>query len=287
MPYFRPRAPPGRPAAERGHSRLTLFFICREGHQKPLGESQREVVALAMTWVAGVVDAVGYLTLDHLYTANMSGNTVRLGFRGAERNWMDAIRGGWPVLMFVAGLIVSAILIEFAKRTALRSRFAMPLALETAVLATFILLGDAWVHGGQIRPSAGGAFYFLVALPAIGMGLQNATLTSVGALNFHTTHVTGTLTSFAEKASEYFFWAFDRVRTGGAGEALRESGQNRDFRSMLFLAFQWLAFAIGAVCGGFLRDREGLMSLAPATFLVAVLACVDVIRPIAPRPGPR
>ncbi len=37
-----------------------------------------EALALVLASVAGGVDAIGWLTLDHLFTAHMSGNTVNM-----------------------------------------------------------------------------------------------------------------------------------------------------------------------------------------------------------------
>ena len=36
-------------------------------------------VALALTWIAGFVDMVGYLVLYRVFVANMTGNTIALG----------------------------------------------------------------------------------------------------------------------------------------------------------------------------------------------------------------
>ncbi|MBV9760400.1 MAG: DUF1275 family protein [Acidobacteriaceae bacterium] len=38
-----------------------------------------------ITWLAGYVDAVGFLSLSHIYTANMSGNSVAVGIQLASR----------------------------------------------------------------------------------------------------------------------------------------------------------------------------------------------------------
>ena len=44
------------------------------------------VLMLALTFTTGIVDAVGYLGLDRVFTANMTGNVVILGMAvvGAE-----------------------------------------------------------------------------------------------------------------------------------------------------------------------------------------------------------
>lgn len=58
-------------------------------------------VALALTWIAGVVDAIGFLSFAQIYTANMSGNSVAFGIALAEQNWPKAFLRFWPVLLYV------------------------------------------------------------------------------------------------------------------------------------------------------------------------------------------
>ena len=37
-------------------------------------------ILLAMTAISGIVDAVSFIALGHVFTANMTGNVVFLGF---------------------------------------------------------------------------------------------------------------------------------------------------------------------------------------------------------------
>ncbi len=243
------------------------------------GNLRLAALAIVLTWVAGFVDAVGYLTLDRLYTANMSGNTVGLGIRWAEGNWPDLARRGWPVLMFVLGLLLSAVVLESAKRTGVRSRFWMTLGLENILLIWFIVWGSRFLHRGEVSPSAGPAFYGLVALLALAMGLQNATLTHVGSLNVHTTHVTGALTTLARDLSAWLFWAFDRLRARAWPNfqtALSESARQEGFRGAAFMLVLWIVFALGGVAGAVLRSRWGFVSLTPCCVALALTAAADL-----------
>jgi uncharacterized membrane protein YoaK (UPF0700 family) len=40
---------------------------------------RRDSLVLLLVWAAGSVDAVGFFGLNHVFTANMTGNTVLLG----------------------------------------------------------------------------------------------------------------------------------------------------------------------------------------------------------------
>ena len=72
------------------------------------------VLVLALTFTTGVVDAVGYLGLDNVFTANMTGNVIVLGMGLAGAP-------GLPVLgpaVALAGFVVGAALGGRLLRTA-------------------------------------------------------------------------------------------------------------------------------------------------------------------------
>ena len=55
---------------------------------------------LGLTVVTGLVDAVSYLALGHVFTANMTGNVVFLGFAAAGGRGLSAPRSGTAVVAF-------------------------------------------------------------------------------------------------------------------------------------------------------------------------------------------
>ena len=59
------------------------------------------VVLLSVT--AGCVDAVSYLGLGHIFTANMTGNTVLLGLSLGQAHWQAALRSGVALVGFIVG----------------------------------------------------------------------------------------------------------------------------------------------------------------------------------------
>src|SRR2546429_7312698 len=61
---------------------------------------------LGLTVVTGLVDAVSYLALGHVFTANMTGNVVFLGFAAAGGNGLSAPRSGTAVGAFFPGGVV-------------------------------------------------------------------------------------------------------------------------------------------------------------------------------------
>ena len=53
----------------------------------PLTTVEKVILALAMTWAAGFVDLVGYVSLYGLYTSHMTGNTVAMARHISELQW--------------------------------------------------------------------------------------------------------------------------------------------------------------------------------------------------------
>jgi uncharacterized membrane protein YoaK (UPF0700 family) len=203
-------------------------------------------LAITLTAVAGYVDAVGYLVLAHVLTANMSGNTVALGRAIVERDWAVLMRNGSAIALFVAGALISRITIDAARRRFVRSIDAFLFLTEA------VLLGAFWVAG-----SAGAPFLPLLALASMAMGLQNATITKFGALTVRTTHVTGTVSEFAEKFAE--------VLVGRDG---------RNGKQAIELASLWLAYAVFAGLGAAAQLSWGLASLSVPIAIVMIVSIV-------------
>ena len=56
------------------------------------------LILFVMTAVNGVVDAVSFLALGHVFTANMTGNIVFLGFAAAGTSGVSLSRSAIAVL---------------------------------------------------------------------------------------------------------------------------------------------------------------------------------------------
>src|ERR1700726_3931461 len=63
------------------------------------------VVLLVMTAVTGIVDAVSYLGLGHVFTANMTGNIVLMGFRLGGTSGISLSRSVIAFLCFMLGAV--------------------------------------------------------------------------------------------------------------------------------------------------------------------------------------
>src|SRR5258708_12061051 len=63
-------------------------------------------VLLSLTAVTGLVDAVSVLGLGRVFTANMTGNVVFLGFAAAGAPGLSLVRSGAALLAFVIGAAI-------------------------------------------------------------------------------------------------------------------------------------------------------------------------------------
>lgn len=233
-------------------------------------------VAAVLTWSAGFVDAVGFLTLDHIYTANMSGNSVALGIHLASADWRTAAWRFWPVITYLAGLLFCRLLLEFGARRQIRPIASIALSCELA------LLTPVWL--GRLSGSSGSNLAIIyIALLAGSMGIQNAALTKFSSMTLHTGFVTGTLLKTAEELARYLTWLWDhlRSRTQPVHAMLRVSFRQRSFRASVWLWSMWMAYVVGAVGGALGTRALSLRSLAVPMLSLCLIITIDLHRPLA------
>lgn len=226
------------------------------------------LIAALLTWVAGYVDAVGFISLGRIYTANMSGNSVTVGIQISGLSWFEMFRRLWPVLMYVLGLLLCRILLEADARQPIRSIASVAFAFEIAFLIPVCIAG-AMPHDGA--PNLQFAF---VALLALAMGAQNGALMRFSSLTLHTGFVTGTLVKFAEHFAKYLMQVFDRMRG-------RKAPDPKPFRLSAALLGIYLAYIAGAACGGFTHYVLELRALVVPVGCLLVLIGIDLWRPLA------
>ena len=81
--------------------------------------------ATILTTVAGIADAVGYITMGGVFAANMTGNTVLAGIDIAKGNHLGAWHHLTPLVAFLPGAMRSARVTRDTGR-ALRSLMPRP-----------------------------------------------------------------------------------------------------------------------------------------------------------------
>lgn len=239
-------------------------------------------LAVLMASIAGFVDAVGYLSLFHLFTAHMSGNTAAMGAYLGEGRWGEALHRAFPIPMFILGVTVGTLLTEWVLRRGFRSPFSFILTLEALLLGILMLLGNTSGEG-SLQTETGVAFSLFAALPAVAMGLQSATLRRIGRYRIRSTYITGMLTSLSEEGVKFIFWIYDQTRRRNGNQStdhLRTSVRRILLNRIFLLGSLWLGFALGATLGGFAHEQWHLRSLAFPLCGLAFVIVADIIRPL-------
>jgi uncharacterized membrane protein YoaK (UPF0700 family) len=153
------------------------------------------VVSLAaLTVVSGIVDAVSFLGLGHVFTANMTGNVTLIGFGIAGAPGFSVTASLCALGFFLAGAVVGG-------RIILRVPSHRSLLLVVIAVETVLTVIAAIVAGTQAAIASGWPRYTLIALLALGMGTRNAAVRRIGVPDMTTTVLTTTLTGFASESS--------------------------------------------------------------------------------------
>jgi len=163
---------------------LVLFW--KDDRHGPL-----PLLLLVLTTVTGLVDALSYLKLGHVFVANMTGNVVFLGFAVADAQDFSIPASLAAIAAFLAGAAAGGRLAARAGRH--RGRL---LAIATSLQT--VLVGMALAVVMVVRDQDGAAVsYALIVLLALAMGIQNAIARRLGVPDLTTTVLTLTLTGLA------------------------------------------------------------------------------------------
>jgi len=187
--------------------------------------------------VAGIADAIGYITMNGVFAANMTGNTVLAGIELAKGNHLGAWNHLTPLVAFFPGAMLARVMLRL-----LRTPIA-GILLEATIIAVvgFLPIGEENA----------------VMIVAFAMGLQASTITSFAGNAVSTVVVTSTLARTADAA-------VDRLWPGAA--APPPSAVNT-----WLLALTWTGYLVGAVVGGLLLPVMAYPLLVPAALLVLLL----------------
>lgn len=252
---------------------MTEFSVQRRRNES------KSVVALLLTFSAGMVDIVGYISVYHWFLAHMTGNTVHLGNKLAIGDWSEATKAATAIASFIVGSVVGRAIIEAGARRRMRKIASATLVLEAALIVAFIVIGRFEIRGPTMALPV---LCVLLALLAAAMGMQTATLTRIGPLTIHTTFVTGMLNKFAEEFSNWLFWIHDRWKARMRfGNILRQSGEQPAVRNAGLMLAIWLSYMLGSVAGTWMHSRWQNEVLFVPVVLLLLSAGVDQWRPLA------
>jgi uncharacterized membrane protein YoaK (UPF0700 family) len=133
-----------------------------------------------LAFIAGLVNAVGYLGFRHESISNMTGNSSLLGIALGNADGAETAHWAFAIGAFVLGTMLSGMIVQ-QSTLKLGRRYGLALTLESLLLFFAIPFLDASNPTG-------------LYLASIGMGLQNGMVSAYSGAVIRTTHVTGIFT---------------------------------------------------------------------------------------------
>jgi uncharacterized membrane protein YoaK (UPF0700 family) len=223
---------------------------------RQLPAARRGTIVLGLTLVAGCTDAISYLGLGRVFTANMTGNTVLLGLAVAQRDAGAAARSASALGGFVLGAVVVGLSRE-QRRLSVSGGLVAELGLLAALLAWWSATGST---------PRGATQDGLIALAGTAMGVQSAAVARLAVPGVATTYITGTWTGISAGVAD---WLRRRARDPSPGD--------RPHRGLQVLVV--VVYLGGAIAGGFAHDGWGPAAAAiPLGVLAVVVAAVAAKR---------
>jgi uncharacterized membrane protein YoaK (UPF0700 family) len=210
----------------------------------PIDRRVLVTLLLVLTGVTGLIDAVSYLRLGHVFVANMTGNVVFLGLSLDSGSGVSATAS----ILAVAGFVVGAMLGgRLARHLDARPHrwLVVAFSAQAGLLVVVTVLAGVGVLAYE-----GHLALVTTALLAVGFGLQNATVRHLGAPDLTTTVLTMALTGLA---------ADSVLGAGGGSKPLRRGGSA-------------IAMLAGAAAGALLLRVSPTAVLSLAAGLVVLVA---------------
>jgi uncharacterized membrane protein YoaK (UPF0700 family) len=188
----------------------------------------RDVLLLSIA--AGSADAAGFIGLGHVFTSNMTGNTVLLGIAIGQGHIVDAARSLYVIVIFMLGVALGARIGRGVADEDWPRIAARLIGLEKIILLLFAV---GWTIAPRGVEAWDDAF---LALLALAMSLQSVAWTRLRAPGVGTTAITSTITALA---------------TGIVSLALPDTGETSRER-VGFHAGVIILYCLGAATSGFL-----------------------------------
>lgn len=147
---------------------------------------------VVLTFVTGMVDAVGYLGLDRVFTGNMTGNIVILGMGLAGVDELPVLGPAVALATFAAGAFATGLVLRSARK-GWSTRI-------TLVLVTGALALTGCACGLLLVPDDSRVQLTVAAITAAVMGAQATVARKVAVTDMTTVVVTSTLTQLASES---------------------------------------------------------------------------------------
>jgi uncharacterized membrane protein YoaK (UPF0700 family) len=184
------------------------------------GHGPLPYLLLALTFVTGLVDAVSFFRLDHVFVANMTGNVLFLAFAIADARDFSITASSLALASFVLGAAAGGRCANlFGQHRARYLAVAMTISIAAFAASTILIVLSPSTDDLATR-------YLLIGLLGVAMGNQNGAARRLAVPDLNTTVLTMTLTSLASEsrlaggAHPRPYWRLASVATMFVGAAL-------------------------------------------------------------------
>jgi uncharacterized membrane protein YoaK (UPF0700 family) len=163
-----------------------------------IAEKTITLALLGMTMVTGLVDAVSFLSLGRVFTANMTGNVVILAFATMRVPGLSIAYSLTALLSFLLGAIFGGRIMARADADS-QIRFAAQAFLLEVVFLSVASFCSIGYRSGLLEHSF--QLFALIALTALAMGTRNAAVRKLAIPDLTTTVLTLTITGIGADSS--------------------------------------------------------------------------------------
>ncbi|QNQ82334.1 DUF1275 domain-containing protein [Lactobacillus sp. PV037] len=201
--------------------------------------SESRLLASALTFSGGFVDAYTYIQRGHTLSAGQTGNVIFFAHSLARGNVSGMVTRASTFIAFTIGLMIVGLFHKYVKSNYWRVFCLFP------ILLICIIVGFL---------PASFPNYIIVPAIAFCMAIQNASFSKIEGMGYNNVFTTGNLKKSMVAWSAYFF---------GEDKSQYTAAQN----------YMWLviSFAIGAMVSAFLQKSYGLKTIWYGAILLALI----------------
>lgn len=156
--------------------------------ESPVGRRHTVTALLMLTVGAGLIDAVSYLSIGHVFIALTTGNLIFLGLSVDPQAHLAPLNSAAALCAFLVGALVGG---RCATHLSVRPRrwLAISLAAESCAIAVVAAL-----NGAGVLPMRGTLSFVTIGVLGLAAGIQTATVRHLGSPDLLTTVLTMTMT---------------------------------------------------------------------------------------------
>jgi uncharacterized membrane protein YoaK (UPF0700 family) len=219
-------------------------MFTHQGKTRTLSHNLR--IASLLSFVAGIVNVVGFLAVQKL-TTNVTGHFAFFVDEVFKLKFWNGFVYFLYIFFFFLGSFVSSYLVELISQKTERNMYVFPASIEILILLGIGIFGCDLIAA---NPN------IIACSLLFAMGLQNSLVTKISNATVRTTHLTGLFTDLGIELSQLFFY--------------KEATKRQQLFSSIKLRLTIISFFfIGGIVGGIFYGKIELKVLCiAATALV-------------------